>query len=69
MWREDNLYDVVVVLGQNDVPRVRNKGSAIFMHIAREGFAPTEGCIALRGRDLKRVLARLPRRCEIVIGR
>jgi L,D-peptidoglycan transpeptidase YkuD (ErfK/YbiS/YcfS/YnhG family) len=69
MWREDNLYDVVVVLGQNDVPRVRNKGSAIFMHIAREGFAPTEGCIALRGRDLKRVLARLPRRCELVIGR
>lgn len=68
LWRADGLYDVVVVLGYNDVPRVRNRGSAIFMHVARENFEPTEGCIALRVRDLRRLLAALPRRSEIVIG-
>lgn len=67
LWRSDGLYNVVAVLGFNDVPRVRNHGSAIFMHIARSGFAPTEGCIALRERDLRRLLARLPRRSEILI--
>jgi L,D-peptidoglycan transpeptidase YkuD (ErfK/YbiS/YcfS/YnhG family) len=56
------------VLGYNDVPRVRNRGSAIFMHVARENFAPTEGCIALRACDLRRLLIALPRRSEIVVG-
>lgn len=68
LWRADGLYDVVVVLGYNDVPRVRNRGSAIFMHVARENFAPTEGCIALRACDLRRLLSALPRRTEIVVG-
>ena len=59
MWRADGLYDVVVVLDCNRRPRIRNRGSAIFMHIARPGFTPTEGCIALRRPDLLRVLATL----------
>lgn len=67
MWRGDGLYDVVVVLGYNDVPRIKNRGSAIFMHVARDGFPPTEGCIALRAADLRRLLAVLPRGSEIVI--
>ena len=67
LWRDDELYDFVVVLGQNDVPRVRYRGSAIFMHMARPGFAPTEGCVALKPRDLRRLVAVLPRRSEIVI--
>ncbi|WP_290980440.1 L,D-transpeptidase family protein [Hyphomicrobium sp.] len=67
LWRGDGLYDVVVVLAYNDVPRVRNRGSAIFMHIARPDFAPTEGCIALRERDLRRLIALLPKRCELVV--
>jgi L,D-peptidoglycan transpeptidase YkuD (ErfK/YbiS/YcfS/YnhG family) len=68
LFRDDGLYDIVVVLGYNDVPRVRNRGSAIFMHIARPDFAPTEGCVALRRADLLRLLSRLPRHAEIVIG-
>jgi L,D-peptidoglycan transpeptidase YkuD (ErfK/YbiS/YcfS/YnhG family) len=68
LWRADGLYEVVVVLGYNDVPRVRNRGSAIFMHVARGNFEPTEGCIALRARDLRRLLAVLPRRSVIVVG-
>jgi L,D-peptidoglycan transpeptidase YkuD (ErfK/YbiS/YcfS/YnhG family) len=67
LWRGDGLYDVVVVVGYNDVPRVRNRGSAIFMHVARSDLAPTEGCIALRPRDLRRVLSLVARVSEIVI--
>ena len=67
LWRGDGLYDVVVVLGFNDVPRLRNRGSAIFMHIARGDFHPTEGCVALRARDLRRLMSLLPKRSEIII--
>lgn len=66
MWRADALYDVVVVLGHNVRPRARNRGSAIFMHLARPGYTPTEGCIALRGDHLRRLLALLGPRSTIV---
>lgn len=67
LWRADELYDVLVVLGYNDVPRIRNRGSAIFLHIARPGFLPTEGCVAMREADLLRLIAAVPRKCVIVI--
>lgn len=59
MWRQDDLYNVVLVLGYNRRPRVRGRGSAIFMHLARPGYASTAGCIALSARDMRIVLARL----------
>jgi L,D-peptidoglycan transpeptidase YkuD (ErfK/YbiS/YcfS/YnhG family) len=59
LWREDGLYDVIVVMGYNDRPRVKGKGSAIFLHCARADFKPTEGCIAVRRADLIRLLPRL----------
>lgn len=61
LWRSDHLYDLLVVLSHNDCPRVRGMGSAIFIHVARPGFAPTQGCIALRLPDLKRLLERVSR--------
>jgi L,D-peptidoglycan transpeptidase YkuD (ErfK/YbiS/YcfS/YnhG family) len=67
LWRADGLYDIVAVLGHNDVPRIQNRGSAIFMHVAREDLTPTEGCIALRSRDLRRLVSLLQRRSEIII--
>lgn len=57
LWRADEIYDVIGVLGWNDAPVARGRGSAIFLHLARPGFSPTEGCIALELRDLLRVLA------------
>ena len=57
LWREDGLYDLVGVLGWNDAPVVRGRGSAIFLHLARPDLAPTEGCVALAGRDLRAALA------------
>jgi L,D-peptidoglycan transpeptidase YkuD (ErfK/YbiS/YcfS/YnhG family) len=56
LWRDDPLYDVIGVLGWNDEPVERGRGSAIFLHLAREDYRPTEGCVALDARDLRRVL-------------
>ena len=57
LWRADALYDVIGVLGWNDAPVERGRGSAIFLHVARPDFAPTEGCVALALADLLEVLA------------
>ncbi len=56
LWRDDGLYDIVGVLGWNDRPVVRGRGSAIFVHVATPDFGPTQGCVALAERDLIRVL-------------
>jgi L,D-peptidoglycan transpeptidase YkuD (ErfK/YbiS/YcfS/YnhG family) len=57
LWRRDEIYDVIVVLGWNDAPVVKGRGSAIFLHVARPDYAPTEGCVALALLDLTRLLA------------
>ena len=49
--------DIVGVLGWNDTPVKRGMGSAIFLHVARSDYGPTEGCVALALPDLRRVLA------------
>jgi L,D-peptidoglycan transpeptidase YkuD (ErfK/YbiS/YcfS/YnhG family) len=67
LWRQDELYDIVVVLDHNARPRVRGRGSAIFMHVARPGYAPTQGCIALARPHLLRVIARLGARAAVAV--
>ena len=57
LWRADALYDLIGVLGWNDSPPVAGRGSAIFLHVARPDYAPTDGCVALSAPDLRRVLA------------
>lgn len=66
--RDDPLYDVLVVLNYNVYPRMRGRGSAIFLHVARSDWGPTEGCIAMTERHLRRLLARLRHGARIVIG-
>lgn len=53
LWRDDDLYDLVVILGHNDQPVVPNLGSCIFVHLRRPDLGPTEGCVALSRRDLE----------------
>lgn len=52
MTREDHLYDYVIVVGHNDHPVEKGKGSAIFIHLAAEGFTPTQGCVGLKREDM-----------------
>ena len=67
LWRDDRLYDILVEIGYNTHPRRRNAGSAIFLHIARGGFAPTEGCVAVTPAAMRRLLVRLAPGAAIVI--
>lgn len=68
LWRQDGLYDVVVVLAYNARPRVKGRGSAIFMHVAGPGYAPTEGCIALACGHLLRLIAYIGPAASVVVG-
>jgi L,D-peptidoglycan transpeptidase YkuD (ErfK/YbiS/YcfS/YnhG family) len=56
LWREDGLYDAIVVLGHNDAPALPGMGSAIFLHMARADYGPTEGCVAIAPADLVALL-------------
>jgi L,D-peptidoglycan transpeptidase YkuD (ErfK/YbiS/YcfS/YnhG family) len=65
--RADRLYDLLIEIDHNTRPRVAGRGSAVFIHIAREAFAPTTGCVALRRHDLRILLARLSRKTRFLI--
>ena len=67
LWREDSLYDRVVVLDHNRSPVQPGRGSAIFLHVARDGLAPTDGCIAVARPALDRLLQRARPNLKIVI--
>lgn len=66
--RADHLYDLIVELDHNTRPRIAGRGSAVFVHVARPGFAPTAGCVALKADALRRLIARAGPRTRIVVG-
>jgi L,D-peptidoglycan transpeptidase YkuD (ErfK/YbiS/YcfS/YnhG family) len=68
LWRPDALYDLMVELDHNARPRIAGRGSAVFIHVARPGFAPTAGCVALKAPALRGLLARIGPGTRIVIG-
>jgi L,D-peptidoglycan transpeptidase YkuD (ErfK/YbiS/YcfS/YnhG family) len=68
MWRKDGLYNAVGVMDYNLRPRLRGRGSAIFFHIATVDLSPTAGCVALRARDMARLLPRLGRGVALLIA-
>ena len=59
MWRDDHVYDVVLDIAANRRPVVRGRGSAIFLHLARPGFEPTEGCVAVPPAWARRLFERI----------
>ncbi|MGC4024919.1 MAG: hypothetical protein QM744_07035 [Mesorhizobium sp.] len=69
MLRDDDLYDGCIVLDWNIRPRVRGKGSAIFFHLARPGFQPTAGCVAVSKPVMRRLLPLLSKRTVLVVKR
>jgi L,D-peptidoglycan transpeptidase YkuD (ErfK/YbiS/YcfS/YnhG family) len=68
MWRQDHLYDLLAVLGYNDDPVVPGKGSAIFLHMAKPGYQPTQGCVALAYGDMVAAVEQLRPGDQVVIG-
>lgn len=67
LWRSDSLYDLIVVVGFNDSPVVPGKGSAIFIHLARPDYGPTQGCVALNRDDLIEAVVQLAPTDRLVI--
>lgn len=67
LWRDDHVYDIVVVVGYNDHPIIKEKGSAIFLHIAREGYTPTAGCVAFSKNDLLAILKQLGPKAHVTV--
>jgi L,D-peptidoglycan transpeptidase YkuD (ErfK/YbiS/YcfS/YnhG family) len=65
--RADGLYDMIIEIDHNTRPRVAGRGSAVFIHVARPGFAPTAGCVALRAQDLKTLLSLINSKTRILI--
>jgi L,D-peptidoglycan transpeptidase YkuD (ErfK/YbiS/YcfS/YnhG family) len=66
--RDDHLYDFIVEINHNKRPRVAGRGSAVFLHLARENFGPTAGCVSVTKSAMLHLLRRLGRRTLIVIG-
>ncbi|QIA21166.1 L,D-transpeptidase [Mesorhizobium sp. AA22] len=69
MLRTDRLYDACLVLDWNISPRRRGRGSAIFFHLARPGFTPTQGCVAVTARTMARLLPLLSDRTVMKVVR
>lgn len=67
LWRSDRLYDLFIEIDHNVRPRVARRGSAVFIHVARPGFAPTAGCVALRFEDLRRLSKQIGPKTRITI--
>ena len=55
LYRSDNMYDIFCVLSYNTNPVKKDKGSAIFIHVAKRNFSPTKGCIAIDKNQLKKI--------------
>ena len=67
LYRKDNIYDIIVVINYNINPVKKNKGSAIFLHVAKKNYKSTKGCIALKKKDLLFILKNITRKTKIKI--
>ena len=68
LYRNDSLYDLILVLNYNVNPIIKNKGSAIFIHIAKKNYKKTKGCIALKKKHLIELVLKIKKNTKIKIS-
>ena len=68
MWLNNKTYDVLILIDYNFRPIIKNKGSAIFLHVARNNYAPTRGCIAINKKDILFLISKIKKRTKIIIN-
>jgi L,D-peptidoglycan transpeptidase YkuD (ErfK/YbiS/YcfS/YnhG family) len=68
LYRKDNIYDLILVLNYNMRPVIKDKGSAIFIHVASKNYKPTQGCISLKKKDLTKILSLLTKKTKVLIN-
>nr|WP_272213578.1 L,D-transpeptidase family protein [Marinicella sp. W31]MDC2879536.1 hypothetical protein [Marinicella sp. W31] len=69
LTRDDGIYDIIIILDWNMRCRAREKGSAVFFHLARPGFLPTAGCVAIAPSAMRVLLPHLRRGTRLVVLR
>ena len=67
LWRKDNIYDIIIIIDYNLKPVVKNKGSAIFLHIAKRNYNPTDGCIAVSKKNIRLLVSKINKKTKIKI--
>ena len=67
LFKNNNTYDILIVLDYNMNPTIKNKGSAIFIHVAKKNYKKTEGCIALKKNDLLKIIKKLKKNTIVKI--
>ena len=68
LYRKDNVYDLILVLNYNMKPTIKNKGSSIFIHVTRENYQSTQGCIALKKNNLIKLISKINKNIKIKIN-
>ena len=68
LYRKDNVYDLLIVLNYNMRPIFKNKGSAIFIHIARQNYKKTSGCVAIKKPHLIKLIKTIKKKTKVVIN-
>ena len=67
LYRKDDIYDIIFILNFNTNPVKKNKGSAIFIHIAKKNYSPTKGCIAIKKNDIKKLARKISKKTLVKI--
>jgi L,D-peptidoglycan transpeptidase YkuD (ErfK/YbiS/YcfS/YnhG family) len=68
LWLSNAMYDLVIIINYNLKPIIKNKGSAIFLHIAKKNYSPTKGCIALNKKDLVFLIGKINNKTKLFIN-
>ena len=68
LYIRENIYDIILVLDYNMKPIKKNKGSAIFIHVAKKKFIPTQGCVAIKKNELKKIIKKINVRTKVKIS-
>ena len=67
LYREDKIYDVLINIKYNHSPIVKEKGSAIFLHLCSKKYKPTSGCVAIQKKDFLKILQLISNKTKILI--
>ena len=68
LWLKENIYDIILIINYNMKPVIKNKGSAIFLHICKKNYKPTKGCVAIGKKDIKFLASKMDNKTKIIIN-
>ena len=67
LWLKDNIYDIIIIIDYNLNPVIKFKGSAVFLHLAKNTYQSTKGCVAINKNDMKLLLEKINKKSKLQI--